>query len=115
MPTFEWLFLKNLRSETLGRIQNLDPHRLMSRLKSKTTPGDRIPLDQRQQGFHEVCDWLKGNRGITEHVSVPSQTQVGFQVNENQRGRSNHTAGRRMRTRQRHIYRGGSQAVNLWG
>ena len=29
---------------------------------------DRIALDQRQQGFHEVCDWLKGNRGIAEHV-----------------------------------------------
>jgi hypothetical protein len=42
MPTFKWLFLKNLGSKTLGRIQNLDPHRLMSRLKSKTTPGDTL-------------------------------------------------------------------------
>jgi hypothetical protein len=25
MPTFKWLFLKNLRSTTLGQIQNLDP------------------------------------------------------------------------------------------
>jgi hypothetical protein len=40
MPTFKWLFLKNLRSKTLGKIQNLVPHRLMSRLKSKTTPGE---------------------------------------------------------------------------
>jgi hypothetical protein len=40
MPTSKWLFLKNLRSKTLGQIQNLDPHRLMSRLKSKTTPGE---------------------------------------------------------------------------
>ena len=40
MPFFKWLFLKNLRSKTLGQIQNLVPHRLMSRLKSKTTPGD---------------------------------------------------------------------------
>jgi hypothetical protein len=36
VPTFKWLFLNNLRSKTLGQIQNLDPHRLMSRLKSKT-------------------------------------------------------------------------------
>jgi hypothetical protein len=42
MPTFKWLFLKNLRSKTLGQIQNLDPHRLMSRLKSMTTPGDTL-------------------------------------------------------------------------
>ena len=40
--TFKLLFLKNLRSKTLGQIQNLDPHRLMSRLKSKTTPGDTL-------------------------------------------------------------------------
>jgi hypothetical protein len=32
--TFKWLFLKNLGSKTLGQIQNLDPHRMMSRLKS---------------------------------------------------------------------------------
>jgi hypothetical protein len=42
MPTFKWLFLKNLGSKTLGQIQNFDPHRLMSRLKSKTTPGDTL-------------------------------------------------------------------------
>ena len=42
IPTFKWLFLNNLRSRTLGQIQNLDPHRLMSRLKSKTTPGDTL-------------------------------------------------------------------------
>ncbi len=33
MPSCKWLFLKNLGSKTLGQIQNLDPHRLMSRLK----------------------------------------------------------------------------------
>jgi hypothetical protein len=37
MPTFKWLSLKNVRSETLEQIQNLVPHRLMSRIKSKTT------------------------------------------------------------------------------
>jgi hypothetical protein len=42
MPTFKWLFLKNLRSKTFGQIQNLDPHRLMSRLKFKSTPGDTL-------------------------------------------------------------------------
>ena len=42
MLTFKWLVLKNLRYKTLGQIQNLDPHRLMSRLKSKTTPGDTL-------------------------------------------------------------------------
>ena len=40
--TFKWLFLKNLRSKTPEQIQNLDPHRLMPRLKSKTTPGDTL-------------------------------------------------------------------------
>ena len=40
MPICKLLFLNNLRSKTLGQIQNLVPHRLMSRLKSKTTPGD---------------------------------------------------------------------------
>jgi hypothetical protein len=33
MLAFKLLFLNNLRSKTLGQIQNLDPHRLMSRLK----------------------------------------------------------------------------------
>jgi hypothetical protein len=42
MLIFKWLFLKNLGSKTLGQIQNFDPHRLMSRLKSKTTPGDTL-------------------------------------------------------------------------
>ena len=37
MPICKWLFLKYLRSKTLGQIQNLVPHRLLSRLKSKTT------------------------------------------------------------------------------
>jgi hypothetical protein len=36
------LFLKNLDSRTLGQIQNLVPHLLMSRLESKTTPGDTL-------------------------------------------------------------------------
>ena len=43
MLTFKCFFSKNLRSKMLGQIQNLDPHRLMSRLKSKTTPGDTLP------------------------------------------------------------------------
>jgi hypothetical protein len=33
MPSYKWLSLKNLGSKTLEQIQNLDPHRLMSRLK----------------------------------------------------------------------------------
>jgi hypothetical protein len=37
------LFLNNLRSKMFGQIQNLAPHRVMSRLKSKTTPGDTLP------------------------------------------------------------------------
>jgi hypothetical protein len=37
------LFLNNLRSKMFGQIQNLRPHRLMSRLKSKATPGDTLP------------------------------------------------------------------------
>jgi hypothetical protein len=44
MPTFKWLYLKNLRSMPFGQIQNLVPHRLMSRLQSKTTPGDTLQI-----------------------------------------------------------------------
>jgi hypothetical protein len=44
MPTFKWLLLNNLRFKTLGQIQNLDPHRLVSRLKSKSTPGDTLRI-----------------------------------------------------------------------
>ena len=33
MLIFKSLFLNNLRSKTLGQIQNRDPHRLMSRLR----------------------------------------------------------------------------------
>ena len=40
IPSCKWLFLNDLGSKTLGQIQNLDPHRLMARLKSKITPGD---------------------------------------------------------------------------
>jgi len=43
MPTFKWLFLNNLGFKTLEQIKNFDPHRLMSRLKSKTTPADTRP------------------------------------------------------------------------
>jgi hypothetical protein len=42
MPSFKWLYLKDLRFKTLEKIQNLDPHRLMPRLKSKTTPGNTL-------------------------------------------------------------------------
>ena len=43
IPSRKWLFLSNLRSKMFGQIQNLAPHRVMSRLKSKTTPGDTLP------------------------------------------------------------------------
>ncbi len=36
MPFFKWLFLNDLCSKTLGQIQNLVPHRLMSRLNPRT-------------------------------------------------------------------------------
>src|SRR5580700_2222769 len=42
MLTSKWFFMNNLRSKELGQIQNLYPHRLMSRLKSKTTPDDTL-------------------------------------------------------------------------
>jgi hypothetical protein len=42
MPISKWLFLKDLYSKSLGQIHNLVPHRLMPRLKSKTTPGDTL-------------------------------------------------------------------------
>jgi hypothetical protein len=53
MPTFKWLFLKNLRSETLEQIQNLVPHRLMSRLKSKTTQATLFVL-----GYTPIDVWI---------------------------------------------------------
>jgi hypothetical protein len=43
MPTFKWFFLRYLCSKKHGQIQILDPHRLISALKSKTTPGDTLP------------------------------------------------------------------------
>jgi hypothetical protein len=42
MLTFKWLILRDLRSKMLEQIQNLDPHRLMPRLESKTTPRDTL-------------------------------------------------------------------------
>jgi hypothetical protein len=54
MPTFKWLFLKNLRSKTLGQIQNLDPHRLMSRLKSKTLQATLFEL-----GHTPIDVWIQ--------------------------------------------------------
>ena len=44
IPSYKWLLLNNLGSRALGEIQNLDPHRLMSRLKSKTTLGDTLQI-----------------------------------------------------------------------
>jgi len=40
----KWLFIKDLRSKTLGQIQNLVHHRLMSPLKSKITPGEHSAM-----------------------------------------------------------------------
>jgi len=57
--TFKWLILKNLGSKTFGQIQNLDPHRLMSRLKFKSTPGDTL----RTRPYSYRClDPKDGNR-----------------------------------------------------
>ena len=56
---FKWLFLNNLRSKMLGQIQNLRPHRL-SRLKSKTTPGDTLPArpySYRRLDPKDGCRW----------------------------------------------------------
>ena len=53
MPTFKWLFLNNLRSQTLEQIQNLVPHRLMSRLKSKTTQATLFVL-----GYTPIDVWI---------------------------------------------------------
>ena len=39
---FKWFVVKHLRSKMLGQTQNLVPHRMLSRLKSKTTPGDTL-------------------------------------------------------------------------
>jgi hypothetical protein len=42
MHIFKWLIVNHLCSKMLEQIQNLDPYRLMPRLKSKTTPGDTL-------------------------------------------------------------------------
>ena len=42
--SFKWLSLKNLGSKTLEQIKNFYPHRLMSQLESKTTPGDTLQI-----------------------------------------------------------------------
>jgi hypothetical protein len=39
---FKWFILNNLRSKVLEQIQNFYPHRLMPRLKFKTTPRDTL-------------------------------------------------------------------------
>jgi hypothetical protein len=44
IPCYKWLLLNNLGSKALEEIQNLGPRRLMSRLKSKTTPGDTLQI-----------------------------------------------------------------------
>ena len=67
MPTFKWLFLKNLRSKTLGQIQNLDPHR---RSKSKTTPGDP---DARVTGFRSRAELPASRYGRYETASQRSK------------------------------------------
>jgi hypothetical protein len=77
MQICKWLFLKNLCSKTLGQIQNRAPHRLMSRLKSKTIPGDalrtrlysyrRLDLKDRFDGDTGRPEFgLRGQRGGTE-------------------------------------------------
>src|ERR1700692_826386 len=78
MPTSKWLFLNNLRSKTLGQIQNLVPHRLMSRLKSKTTPGDTLrtrlyssPIDVWIQQIDIDGDGGRPEFGLRGHTSGP--------------------------------------------
>ena len=51
MPVFEWLLLNNLGFKTLGQIQNLAPHRLMSRLISKSTLGDTLSFNRLCSGY----------------------------------------------------------------
>jgi hypothetical protein len=67
MLTFKWFILNNLRSKTLGQIQNLDPHRLSSRLKSKSTPGDTLrirPYSYRRLDPEMDIDGDSGRRGF---------------------------------------------------
>jgi hypothetical protein len=77
MLTSKWFFMNNLRSKELGQIQNLYPHRLMSRLKSKTTPDDTLrtrPYSYRRLDLKDRFDGdtgrpefgLRGQRGGTE-------------------------------------------------
>jgi hypothetical protein len=68
MPICKLLFLNNLCSKTVGQIQNHAPHRLMPRLKSKTTPGDP---DARFTGFRSRAQLLASRCGDTkQHHSV---------------------------------------------
>jgi hypothetical protein len=60
MLTFKWFILNNLGRKTFGQIQNLDPHRVMSQLKSKTIPGDTLPAwpyPYRRPDPKDGCRW----------------------------------------------------------
>ena len=65
MPSCKWLFLNNLRSKTLGQIQNLVPHRLMSRLKSNNPDVNRSIAEYDGDGGRPEFG-LRGQRRGTE-------------------------------------------------
>ena len=54
--TFKWLFMNNLRSKTLGQIQNLDPPPPDVPIKSKTTEAKEFAIE------HNCRLVLKGTR-----------------------------------------------------
>jgi hypothetical protein len=62
MPICKLLFLKNLCSKTLGKIQNRAPHRLMSRLKSKTIPG--LDPSKIQKKVFRFCGRISGGKPV---------------------------------------------------
>ena len=79
MSSFKWLFLKHLRSKTLKQIQNLVPHRLMSRLKSKTTPGDTLrtrPYSCRRLDLKDGYRWLRADDENSDFVVNAAEQKV---------------------------------------
>src|SRR5262249_55785198 len=110
-------------------IRNLWPQ------SSKTSPWNSYVKDALERKLHKlVCagqldlktaqreiasNWIeayKKSAGSTPSlVQNPALTNLVSESHEHERGRFNHTAGCRMRTRQRHIHKGSSQAVDFQG
>jgi hypothetical protein len=75
MSISKWLSLNNLLSNMFGKIQNLNRHRLISRLKSKSTPGEALrtrPYSYRRLDPNDGCRWR------TTRPSDEGQVRISF-------------------------------------